>query len=322
MPCYNPDHKAPSERTEVRELFFDELVRDFEAGYMPKLALPTRRKYQSLLRCHIRPELSSLTMEELTTRRVDQWLASKAHLSWGSRNSLRNLLSSIITRANVWETYNGKNPTEHVYVGRRKAVYEKRKMTVEQSRKLLNMLNEDFRIIVMVSLFCGLRISEVMGLCWKHIDFDRGMVLVRQRYYRGDVDTTKSEKSIRDIPFGYLAGLLRRYYPGIEAREDFCFTVVTGHGTPARDDRTLRRYFLRPAAEKLGLYYPGFGFHSFRREAVTSISSKIGAIQACRVAGHSRMDTTLLYGLDDYLLQESAIMSMQEPYMNVLRARE
>jgi len=34
------------------------------------------------------------------------------------------------------------------------------------------------------------------------------------------------------------------------------------------------QHFLRPAAEKLGLYHPGFGFHSFRREAVTALAQE------------------------------------------------
>jgi integrase len=227
------------------------------------------------------------------------------------------MLCSIFTRAEIWEMYTGKNPTKRATIGKKKMVYEKRKLTIAQSRELLMMMPEDFRIICMVALFCGLRISEVLGLCWRHVDFGRGLLLIRQRYYRGDVDVPKSEKSVRDIPFGDLAELLRALYPGPQAANDFCFSVRTIHGF-TRQDSALRRYFLRPPAEKLGLYYPGFGFHSFRREAVTAISSQIGAIQACRVAGHSRMDTTLLYGLDDYALQETAIKSMQAPFMSVL----
>ncbi len=303
-------------------MLFEDLIRQFEVAHMPNLALPTRLKYASLLRCHVRPALSSLEIEELTTRRLDEWLASKTadKLSWETRNSLRNLICGIFTRAEIWETYEGRNPTKRVTVGRKKPAREKRKMSIADSRKLLNMFPDDFRVICMVALFCGLRISEVLGLTWRHVDFSRGMLLIRQRYYRGDVDVPKCDKARRDIPFGHLVEWLRALYPGPQAANDYCFSVRTIHGF-TRDDATMRRYFLRPPAEKLGLYYPGFGFHSFRREAVTAISSKIGAIQACRVAGHSRMDTTLLYGLDDYLLQETAIKSMQEPFRGVMGVR-
>jgi len=303
-------------------VIFNDLIREFEVAYMPNLAYPTRQKYECLIRCHVRPELSTLEVEEVTTRRLDGWFVSKAEagLSWGSRMTLRNLISGIFTRAEIWEIYTGKNPAKNTTVGKKKTVYERRKMSIENSRKLLDMLPDDFRLICMVALFCGLRISEVLGLKWEHIDFDRGMLCIRQRYYRGDVDAPKSEKSRRDIPFGHLVELLRSLYPGEKALNDFCFSVKTLHGE-TRSDSSMRRHFLRPNAEKLGVYHPGFGFHSFRREAVTSISSKIGAIQACRVAGHSHLDTTLLYGLDDYMLQESAIKSAQEAFMGMLKVR-
>jgi integrase len=110
---------------------------------------------------------------------------------------------------------------------------------------------------------------------------------------------------------GRLAGELQRLYPGAEAAEEPVFVIATAHGS-TRDDRTIRRCFLRPAAERLGIYWPGFGFHSLRREAVTAIAAGAGAFQAMRAAGHSKADTTLLYVLSDYGEQERAIRRAQE----------
>jgi hypothetical protein len=44
----------------------------------------------------------------------------------------------------------------------------------------------------------------MLGLQEKHLKFDRGLIPVRQRYWRGDLDFTKGEKSNRDVPMGYL----------------------------------------------------------------------------------------------------------------------
>jgi integrase len=183
---------------------------------------------------------------------------------------------------------------------------------------LLIALRPDVRLVCMVALFCGLRISEVLGLMWKHIDFDRQMLLIRQRYWRGDLDRTKSEAADRDIPYGALQSLVEKLYPGNHAScgERFVFNIKTNSVRGiTRDDRSIRRNFLRPAAKDLGIYYRGFGFHSLRREAVTAIARECGAIQACRVAGHSRLDQTLDYGLDEYAEQERAIRRIQEPFV-------
>jgi integrase len=226
-------------------------------------------------------------------------------------------MCSVFTRADKWDIYNGRNPALGADPGRAKGVYERRKLSVKQTVDLLRALRIDVRIVCMVALFCGLRISEVLGLCWKHVDLERGMFLVRQRYYRGDTDRTKTKSSDRDIPYGHFDVLMKSLHPGPgESLKGPCFEVQTIHGG-TRDECAIRRYFLRPAAEKLGIYYPGFGFRAFRREAVTAISSKAGAIQASRVAGHSKLDITLLYGLDDYAKQEEAIRSNQEPFVTL-----
>lgn len=73
---------------------FAELVEDFEKGYVPNLATPTRSKYASLLRCHVKPAFASLQVKEITTRVIDQFLAGKAHEGL-SCLALRNLISSI-----------------------------------------------------------------------------------------------------------------------------------------------------------------------------------------------------------------------------------
>jgi hypothetical protein len=78
-----------------------------------------------------------------------------------------------------------------------------------------------------------------------------------------------------------------------------------------RDDRDLNQHFLRPAAKKLGFYYQGFGFRALRREAITEIGS-VAIGQAMDAAGHSTIDMSLLYTLQDKAKQETAIRAFQE----------
>jgi hypothetical protein len=74
--------------------------------------------------------------------------------------------------------------------------------------------------------------------------------------------------------------------------DDFVFNVQTHAGRwkkpgVCRDDRDLNQHFLRPAAIALGIYRQAFGFHAFRREAVTEHARAIGQNQAQRMAGHA-----------------------------------
>lgn len=79
-----------------------------------------------------------------------------------------------------------------------------------------------------------------------------------------------------------------------------------------RDESSIRRYFLTKAAKRLGIYWKGFGWHAFRREAITSMAAFADPIQAMRLAGHTRMEVTLLYGLNDLSRQSAAICRFQE----------
>jgi len=58
--------------------------------------------------------------------------------------------------------------------------------------------------MIMTAVSTGMRISEVLGLKWRAVDLVRGFVNVKERYYRGDTDEPKSERSIRSVPLGYL----------------------------------------------------------------------------------------------------------------------
>jgi hypothetical protein len=141
------------------------------------------------------------------------------------------------------------------------------------------------------------------------------MVLVRQRFYRGDLDILKTNKSRRDLPMGYLIEDFRRLVTGDP--NHFVFEVKTRpkwgrEEAICRDDRDINQHFLRPIAKELGFYFEGFGFHSLRREAVTEYSGLLGVGQAMNMAGHTSMEMSLLYTLSDRKAQDLAVRGFQE----------
>jgi integrase len=303
-------------RAVLAQINFAQFLDEYTKKYVRKpdhLAASTQEKYTRHIENHIRPAFGRFMMAEITTQRIEDWLAEKAMagLSWATRMDLRNILSGIFTQASRWGYWREKNPATEVCVGKQRAVREKRKLTDQQTRQLLDALPEDVRLICMVALFCTLRISEVLGLQWKHVDWAQGLLLVRQRYYRGDLDEPKTRKAKRDVPLGYLADLLREVWPGEGHEEDFIFAVKTARGL-CRDDRDINHYFLRKAAKALGLYWRGFGFHAFRREAITAISATAGVGQAMNLAGHTKADMSQEYTLVDHSEQERAVRAFQE----------
>src|SRR5262249_55016397 len=135
------------------------------------LAASTQAKYAAHLKNPMRPAFSHLAIADINTLRIDDWLAAKndAGLSWSTRSDLRNLMSCIFRQAKKWDLWKQENPANHATVGRKRMVREKRKQATEGTRRLLLALPEDVRLIVMTALFCTLRVSELLGLQWKHI---------------------------------------------------------------------------------------------------------------------------------------------------------
>ncbi len=309
-------------RVVLAQIPFRQFLDEYTKNYVLKpehFASSTQEKYCLHIENHIRPAFGALAMAEVTTKRIEDWLSAKAQagLAWATRMDLRNILSGIFTQAARWGYWQEKNPAAAVKVGKQRAVREKRKLTDEQARRLLDALPEDVRLICMVALFCTLRISEVLGLQWKHVDWERGLLLVRQRYYRGDLDEPKTRKAKRDVPLGYLVERLRKIWPGHGHEEEFVFVVKTVRGI-CRDDRDINQHFLRKAAKALGLYWPGFGFHAFRREAITAISATAGVGQAMNAAGHTKADMSQEYTLTDLSEQERAVRAHQERILREL----
>jgi integrase len=66
--------------------------------------------------------------------------------------------------------------------------------------KILEQLEEPHRTMVSVVAVTGMPASELFGLKWPDVDFERRLLLIRRTYYRGEFGMPKSQTSERVIP--------------------------------------------------------------------------------------------------------------------------
>ncbi|HZW05341.1 MAG TPA: site-specific integrase [Candidatus Nitrosotalea sp.] len=287
------------------QMHFKQVAQRFLDIRVPQLGFATQNKYRTQIVRHILPAFGELRMCDDDSAAVEGWLAAKerAGLGWWSRIDLKGVLSAIFTAAKSWKLWEGDNPTEGVRIGRKRLVREKRLLTVEELRILLAALPERPKFIVLIMFGLGLRISEVLGLRWSDIDWEAKRLSISRRWYRGDLSEegeTKSEASAAPLGLGRsMLHELRSRYPGPHRRGEFLFVGDDGHTPP--DDRDLLREEFRPVLRRLKLYYPGFGWHAFRRQNITWRQQVGGAtpLEAQRAARHSSLDMTYLYTLSD-----------------------
>ena len=71
--------------------------------------------------------------------------------------------------------------------------------SLEEVHKILDTVRKDWRPYLTTRFFTGLRTGEINGLEWKHIDFERDLILVRQTIVKGKLESTKTDGSMREI---------------------------------------------------------------------------------------------------------------------------
>ena len=73
--------------------------------------------------------------------------------------------------------------------------------SLEEVERIRATIRPDFRDYVTVRFFTGMRTGEINGLRWKYVDFEKGLILVRETFSAGEAEeNAKTETSLRDIP--------------------------------------------------------------------------------------------------------------------------
>lgn len=76
--------------------------------------------------------------------------------------------------------------------------------TIDEVGLIINTVRADFKNYYIVRFFTGMRTSEVDGLQWQFIDFERRQILVRQALVRGELVYTKNDGSFRAIDMSQM----------------------------------------------------------------------------------------------------------------------
>src|SRR5207244_2820466 len=123
---------------------------------------------------------------------------------------IRNMMHLLFNCAMRWELID-KNPVDLVRQSTRRREIP-RVLTPGEFKQLLNALGEPYRTMVLVAGCLGLRISEISGLQWGDIDWDRLTLSVQRSVVSGRVYQTKTEASQKPLPLDPdLAEILFRF---------------------------------------------------------------------------------------------------------------
>jgi integrase len=135
-------------------------------------------------------------------------------------------------------------------------------MTLEEVRTCFLALEQRERLIAKLAILAGLRPGEIFGLKWGHLSETH--VNIRQRVYRGEIDSPKSPRSIRKaaLATGLLEDIeLWRKISFDPSPDAWVFPSETGKTPLSRDNLWRRR--IGPKLNAVGLGW--VDFHVMRR---------------------------------------------------------
>lgn len=152
--------------------WLDVWVRDYLTG----VKASTAENYRYNIRLHIKPALGAVRLADLHPHAVQNFI-NDLGLAPTTTALVCGILSGALEKA-VELDYIPKNPVRRCELPRQ----EQKEIHPLNDHQLATLLavakGSSIEHIVIVSLFTGLRLSEVLGLTWRAIDFDSGTITV------------------------------------------------------------------------------------------------------------------------------------------------
>ncbi len=192
------------------------------ADYTISLKDSTAYNYERAMALHVRPTLGHIRLDQLDGRMIQHLYNTlrkerdgKKPLAAKTIKDVHGMLHCILQQA-VRLNYIRTNPSDNCVPPR---VFKKeiKPLTDAQMNKLLEAIQDSrYRIMIIVFMFTGLRESELLGLMWDCVDFDRGSILIDKQLNKSQrkdggysFNPTKNGKSRLIVPAPYVMDLLR-----------------------------------------------------------------------------------------------------------------
>jgi integrase len=161
-----------------------------------------------------------------------------------------------------------------------------------------------YQLVLATALYTGMRLSELLGLTWQDVDFDRQVIHVRYQLSRATRENAarrvrlKTQPATRDVPLlPQLAAGLKRHKLASPHTLPADYVFATATGTPL-GGRNLERRGLGHAADEASLNLPDqprLRVHDLRHTFASHliIDLKLDVAQVSRILGHARPSITL-----------------------------
>lgn len=239
-----------------------------------KLERATLHSYRGHVRNHIEPKMGKLLLKELTVADVREFLDTM--LSESTRamakkclTTLRSMINAAIERGLV-----AHNVAREAKL-RRTSRHDPDRVfpTKAEIRALIANASPKHKPLIMTAIFTGMRMSELRGLTWASVDFQRSIITIRQRADRYcDMGSTKSKAGRREIPMGPQLALVLGEWKLSCPASPLDLVFPNGVGKVETHSNIYNRIF-KPLMTECGIVdangMPRFPMHALRHAAAS-----------------------------------------------------
>ena len=289
----------------------------------------SRARYEQDIRNHIRPDIGSIQLQDLSLSHVQRFLnqyKEKKHLALKSVKNIYLILNKALNKAQSQGLIRQNPCTEAEIPSYDLPQKEMRPLKDAEVAEFLKRISgHPDEYLLYTALFTGMRESELIGLTWDCIDFDRGKVhLYRQLTpVKGRKDTwaftTLKNKQTRDfvIPPSVLQVLKKQRIKQTEwkllygaAYDNDLNLVFTNRLGKHLRGATVYKHF-KSIVTLMGL--PEVRFHDLRHTYATlALQNGVDVKTVSNNLGHA----TVAFTMDKYVhismvMQESCAAKME-----------
>ena len=245
---------------------------------------------------------------QLVRKKGNNGSKTKKPLSGKTILEHHRLLRAMLHKAVYWQLIVA-NPAERVQPPKARKP-KRRSYDDEQTKILLENLellpSEDtkYKVAIILTVFTGVRLGELMGLEWQDVYFKNGIISInRSSQYLADMGVftkvPKTESSIREIAIPeFIVSLLEEYKLWYEEQKsvygelwtDSDRLFVQSDGKPMHPS-TISKWFVKYVGQ-IGL--PVINFHGLRHtNASLLVAQNIDIAVISARLGHAQISTTL-----------------------------
>ncbi|MEA4921384.1 MAG: site-specific integrase [Clostridiaceae bacterium] len=270
----------------------------------------TYEGYELYARIHIKPYFNKLgvSLKSITPLQIQSYYNQKSKML--SANSLKK--HHVVIHGALQEALRKNmilfDPSERVTLPKQKEKFIGKAYTAQQANTLLSTVKgTTIEPAVILGLFYGLRRSEVLGLRWCDVDFEKNTITIQNTVVKmvtlSEQEKTKSRASHRTM---YIIPETKQYFLSLKEQQkhdkevfgaeyhDGNHVCVWTDGKPLPPDYVTRTF--KKLIKKNGL--PVIRFHDLRHTAGSLLLDKgLSIKQIQEYLGHEKVSTTLdIYG--------------------------